>query len=63
MTEAAVETRTEEPRRRLRHDWARRLLNELFALFVALLVIFAGLLVLLDSAPGHRFIIDQLSGF
>ena len=47
----------------LRQDWARRLLNELFALFVALLVIFAGLLVLLDSAPGHRFIVDQLSGF
>ncbi len=63
MAEVAVETTTERPRRRVRHDWARRLLNELFALFIGLLVIFAGLLVLLDSAPGHRFIIDQLSRF
>jgi translocation and assembly module TamB len=63
MSEAAVETRTEQPRPRLRHDWARRLLNELFALFVALLILLAGLLILLDSSPGHRFIIDQLSRF
>src|SRR6476469_3430337 len=62
MAETAIETRTEEPpRRRLRKDWARRLLNELLALFIALLLLLAGLLVLLDSAPGHRFIIDQLS--
>jgi translocation and assembly module TamB len=62
MTEVAVDTQTQEPRRRrLRQEWMRRLLNELFALFVALLFLFAGLLVLLDSAPGHRFIIDQLS--
>ena len=46
----------------MRRDWPRRLLNELFALFVALLFLLAGLLVLLDSAPGHRFIVDQLSG-
>jgi translocation and assembly module TamB len=63
MAEVAVQTRTAEPGRPLRHDWARRLLNELFALFVALLILFAGLLILLDSAPGHRFIIDQLSRF
>ncbi|MES2327519.1 MAG: translocation/assembly module TamB domain-containing protein [Pseudomonadota bacterium] len=63
MSETAIETAAEElPRRRLRRDWPRRLLNELFALFVALLFLLAGLLVLLDSAPGHRFIVDQLSG-
>ena len=65
MANVAVDSRTQEPeapRRRLRQDWARRLLNELFALFVALLFLIAGLLVLLDSAPGHRFIVDQLSG-
>src|SRR5258706_508091 len=63
MSEVAIDTRQEElPRRRLRGDWPRRLLKELFALFVALLFLLAGLLVLLDSAPGHRFIIDQLSG-
>lgn len=62
MAEVAVDTQTRErPPRRLRRDWVRRLLNELFALFVALLFLFAGLLVLLDSAPGHRFIVDQLS--
>jgi translocation and assembly module TamB len=49
------------PRRRLRDDWARRLLNELFALFVALLFLLACLLVLLDSAPGHRFIVDRIA--
>ena len=47
-------------RARLRSDWRWRLLNELFALFVALLFLLAAVLVLLDSAPGHRFIVDQL---
>src|SRR6478672_6559161 len=62
MSEVVIDTRTEEPRRRrLRHDWPRRLLNELLALFIALLFLLACLLVLLDSAPGHRFIVDQLS--
>ena len=42
-------------------DWKRRLLNELFALFIALLLLLAGGLVLLDTAPGHRFIVDQLA--
>ena len=61
MAETAVATGgTEPPRVRLRDDWPRRLLNELFALFVALLFLVAVLLVLLDSAPGHRFIVDQV---
>ena len=61
MAEVAIATSNEDPPpRRLRHDWARRLLNELFALFVALLIMLVGLLILLDSAPGHRFIIDQI---
>jgi translocation and assembly module TamB len=63
MSEAVIDPAADElPRRRLRQDWPRRLLNELLALFVALLFLLAGLLVLLDSAPGHRFIVDQLSG-
>ncbi len=45
---------------RLRRDWGARLLNELFALFIAFLFLLAGLVVLLDSAPGHRFIVDQI---
>jgi translocation and assembly module TamB len=53
----------EAPRVRLRPDWRWRLLNELFALFVALLFLLAVLLVLLDSSAGHRFIADQLGKF
>ncbi len=61
MAEAVLATEgAPPPPRRLRSDWARRLLNELFALFVALLLLLAGALVLLDSAPGHRFIVDRL---
>jgi translocation and assembly module TamB len=58
----AVIEGSDPPPRRLRRDWARRLLNELFALFIALLFVFAGLLVLLDSAPGHRWIVDKVAG-
>src|SRR6185369_7745325 len=59
MAEAAIPTETGE-RRRLRPDWARRLANELFALFVALLLLLATGLVRIDTAPGHRFIIDRI---
>ena len=65
MAEAVVDAEAGapfEPPRRLRPDWKRRLLNELLALFVALLFLLAGLLVLLDSAPGHRWIVDQIAG-
>ena len=65
MADIVVDARSGEPlepRRRLRSDWTRRLLNELFALFVALLFLLAGLLVLLDSAPGHRWIVDRIAG-
>jgi translocation and assembly module TamB len=63
MAEVTVHTPPAEQAPKPRRDWARRLLNELFALFIGLLIVFAALLVLLDSAPGHRFIIDQLSRF
>ncbi len=64
MNEAVAERTPEEPPRvRLRSDWRSRLLNELFALFIALLFLLAALIVLLDSAPGHRFIVDQLGQF
>lgn len=64
MVKVALDEKAKEQRvERASHgEWLRRLLNELFALFVAMLFILAGLIVLLDSAPGHRFIIDQLSG-
>ena len=63
MAEAVVEPTDSDPPVRLRRDWRWRLLNELFALFVALLFLLAVLLVLLDSAPGHRFIVDQIAKF
>jgi len=63
MTQAVADTRPDAPRpHRLRPDWPRRLLNELSALFIALLFFLAGLLVLLDSAPGHRWIVDRIAG-
>jgi translocation and assembly module TamB len=63
VADTTLRTESPSPARRLRRDWARRLLNELFALFVALLLLLAGALVLLDTAPGHRFIADRLGKF
>ncbi|HEY4071056.1 MAG TPA: translocation/assembly module TamB, partial [Sphingomicrobium sp.] len=64
MAEAVAErTGSERPKVRLRSGWRWRLLNELFALFVALLFLLAALIVLLDSAPGHRFIVDRIGKF
>ena len=60
MAEALAEIAEPEAPARLTRDWRWRLLNELFALFVALLFLMALVLVLLDSAPGHRFIVDQI---
>src|SRR3954454_24932034 len=48
---------------RLRADWRWRLLNELFAGFLAILMLLACALVLLDTGPGHRFIIDRIGRF
>ena len=63
MADAIVTERWQPSRRQLGPDWPRRLLNELFAAFVAVLFLLAGALVLLDSAPGHRFIVDRLARF
>ena len=60
MTDEVASAAPATPPKRLRRDWARRLANELLALFVALLVLLAVGLVLLDTAPGHRFIIDRI---
>ena len=61
-TAVSTEERGQGERVQLRRDWKRRLLNELFAGFVALLALIAGALVLLDTAPGHRFIVDRIAG-
>ncbi|QNM83475.1 translocation/assembly module TamB domain-containing protein [Sphingomonas sabuli] len=45
---------------RLKRNWARRLAGELLALFIGLLALLAVGLVILDTAPGHRWIVDQI---
>ncbi|MES2001487.1 MAG: translocation/assembly module TamB domain-containing protein [Pseudomonadota bacterium] len=63
MVETTIVVPDSEPQRIVvTRDWPRRLLNELLALFVALLVILAAALILLDTAPGHRFIVDRIAG-
>src|SRR5258708_18927723 len=64
MAEVALDTAPVGPpaKRAQQRNWMRRLVNELFALFVALLFLLAGLLVLLDTAPGHRWIVDRIAG-
>ena len=44
-----------------RHSWGRRLLNELIALLAALAILLAAGLVLIDTAPGHRFLVDRIA--
>nr|MDQ3075303.1 translocation/assembly module TamB [Pseudomonadota bacterium] len=46
---------------RQRRSWPRRLASELAALILALVLIAGVGLILLDSAPGHRFIIDRVA--
>lgn len=43
-----------------RRHWARRLATELMVLLLVLLALAAGGLILLDTAPGHRFIVDRI---
>lgn len=44
-----------------RRHWARRLLNEVLVLLLALLALAGIGLVFLDTAPGHRFIVDRVA--
>lgn len=63
MTEAiaANESETSPNRWRPRRDWRRRLFRETLAFLLALLLLAAGAFVLLDTAPGHRFIADRIA--
>ncbi|MEO7410220.1 MAG: translocation/assembly module TamB, partial [Sphingomicrobium sp.] len=56
-----MDATTGEPIRVKRH-WSRRLLNELLALLLLLLLLLGAGLVLLDSAPGHRWLVDRIAG-
>ena len=64
MSDAAVAERDDDvppARIRARKNWARRLVGELAALLLGLLVIAAVGVVLLDTAPGHRFVADRIA--
>src|SRR5215207_6927865 len=60
MDEALPIERSPERRWRPRPDWPRRLANELLVLFLALAFLLTVGLILLDTAPGHRFIVDRI---
>jgi translocation and assembly module TamB len=62
MSAAAEEQPDGAPVRvKARRHWARRLAGELAALLLSLLILAAIGLVLLDTAPGHRFIVDRIA--
>jgi len=44
-----------------RRHWGKRLATELLVLLLVLLSLAVGGLILLDTAPGHRFIVDRLA--
>ena len=46
-----------------RRNWGKRLLTEFAVLFLLLLSLAVGGLILLDTGPGHRFIVDRLGQF
>ena len=61
MVETVTREAAQRRRLRIRHDWARRLAIELGTLFVVLLALAVIGLLVLDTAPGHRFIVDRLA--
>ena len=63
MAETAVATGTSGERIIVsrRRRWGRRIFNEFLVLLLVLAALAVGGLILLDTAPGHRFIIDRIS--
>ena len=57
---ATIETDAPVTVVRVKRHWARRLFNEVLVLLLALLALAAIGLVLLDTSPGHRFIVDRI---
>ena len=49
------------PPLRIKPHWSRRLAGELATLLVALMILLSIGLVALDTAPGHRWLVDRLS--
>jgi translocation and assembly module TamB len=62
MAEAAVVEGGGGPPYRLKPDWPRRLLRELLALLLGLAFLLALGLAVLDTAPGHRWVVDRIAG-
>ena len=61
MAERAVsQGASPSPAYRLKHKWLRRLLYELLTLVLAIAFLLAVGLAILDTAPGHRWIADQI---
>lgn len=63
MSDTATATAPEAegaPTANRRKHWAGRLAKELAALLAALLLLAAAALVFLDTAPGHRWIVDRI---
>ncbi len=61
MAEVAVpQEGRERPPYRFKQDWPRRLLRELVALLLGLAFLLAVALAILDTAPGHRWIVDRI---
>ena len=48
------------PALRIKRHWSRRLAGEVATLIVALMVLLSIGLVALDTAPGHRWLVDRL---
>src|SRR6187551_1585365 len=55
-----VETGGERPPYRLKRNWGRRLAQEFLALLLGLALLLAIGLFILDTAPGHRWVVDRL---
>lgn len=63
MAEPAITSPDTTPERLVfsrRRNWAKRLAIELAVLLLVLLALAVGGLILLDTAPGHRFIVDRI---
>jgi translocation and assembly module TamB len=61
MEDAATGTVPEQRRYRVKRHWMRRLLSELAAFVLALVALAIVGLIVLDTSPGHRFIVDRIS--
>ena len=64
MPEQAISAPEAQTERRIftrRKNWLQRLAVELAVLLLVLMALAVGGLILLDTAPGHRFIVDRLA--